>query len=99
MPTWCADSWAAEWPLMPLALPILGKEQGPSGWMRWTATEKNLAFGNADHMAGDGTTAGIRRMQESSARVSSMPKLWSQLLKKDRGGAKGSKGSWTEKIS
>ena len=34
MPTWCAGSWAAVWPLMPQVLLILGKDQGPSGWMR-----------------------------------------------------------------
>lgn len=71
MPTWCANSWAVEGPLMPSVLLILGKEQGPSGWMRWTVMEKNLVFGNAIPMAGGGTTAGIRRMQELSAQVSS----------------------------
>lgn len=44
--------------------------------------EKNRVFGNAVHMAGGSTIAGIRRMQELSAQVSSVQKLWSQLLKK-----------------
>lgn len=46
--------------------------------------EKNPIFGNVVHMAGGGTTAGIRRMQESSAQVSSANNPWSQLhVKKD----------------
>lgn len=44
--------------------------------------EKNLIFGNALHMAGGGTIAGIRRMQELSAQVSSAHNLWSQLHKR-----------------
>lgn len=32
--------------------------------------EKKLVFGNALHMAGDGTIAGIKKMQELSAQVS-----------------------------
>lgn len=44
--------------------------------------EKSLVFGSAVHMAGGGTTAGTRRMQESSAQVSGAHDLWSKLYKK-----------------
>ena len=34
MPAWCAGSWAVEKPSVPLSLLPLGRDQGPSGWMK-----------------------------------------------------------------
>jgi hypothetical protein len=45
--------------------------------------EKNLIFGSAIHMAGEGTIAGIRRMQESSVQVSSAHTPGQSYIKKD----------------
>ena len=69
MPAWCAGSWDVEKPWTPLSLPPSGGDQGPSGWMKWTAEERSPKCGGALPGDGSNTTAIIKKMQESSAQV------------------------------
>ena len=69
MPTWCAGSWAVEKPSMPRDLLTSGQDQGPSGWMTWTAEEMSPTCGGALPGAGGSMTADTSRTRGSSAQV------------------------------
>ena len=87
MPTWCAGSWAVE---KPLSLHPSGRDQGPSGWMKWTAEERSPKCGGALPGDGSNTTAIIKKMQESSTQV------WSVLCPQaEKMGSSKKAGVWS----
>lgn len=66
---WSAGSWTVAMPSVLQGVPTLGLGLDASGWMSWTAWEKNLRCGSASQEAEANATAGTRRMQECSAQV------------------------------
>ena len=94
MPTCCAGSWAVETPWTPLSFSPSGGDQGPSGWMKWTAEERSPKCGGA--LPGDGshTTAIIKKMQESSAQVWSILCPQAEKMESSKKAGVWSAGQW-----